>query len=260
MKSFVAMGIAIGAITTAAAQTPAPAAPNPNQRFMASLQTINPLNTSSIVFSATGSAAVSTDPKKPAALAPVKKYTVAINYGMNMSRVDIERNGSPKRISQFLANDIAWDVVDNKKPEAKPGAAAERLRQMFMTPHGAVRAAFDPAAKRQMTLEDGVAVANFQVAGSQLKAYFDDKALITRVQTASGDVEFLYSEYKDVDTIKPAAAKPGGPPSGGILFPSRIIQKVNGQTVLDLTLTEAIPNAGLYVEVPEAVEKAMAKK
>src|SRR5688500_17482200 len=119
MKNVIAIGIAAATMVTAAAQTPAPAAPNPNQPVMAWLQTINPLNTSSIVFSATGSAAISTDPKKPAALAPVKKYTVAINYGMNMSRVDIERNGSPKRISQFLANDIAWDVVDNRKPEAK---------------------------------------------------------------------------------------------------------------------------------------------
>jgi hypothetical protein len=81
------------------------------------------------------------------------------------------------------------------------------------------------------------------------------------VQTATGDIEFLYSGYKDVDTITPPAVKPpGGAPAGGILFPTRIVQKVAGQTVLDVTLTDITPNVGLYLEVPEAVEKAMGKK
>lgn len=86
--------------------------------------------------------------------------------------------------------------------------------------------------------------------------------MITKVQTATGDVEFLYSDYRDADTMKPPMAKPagGGLPGGGILFPARIVQKVAGQTVLDLTLTEIKPNTGLYLEVPEAVEKAMTKK
>ena len=40
------------------------------------------------------------------------------------------------------------------------------------------------------------------------------------------------------------------------MFPSHIVEKIDGQIVLDLTMTEVRPNAGLYVEVPESVQKA----
>lgn len=270
MRICCAIGAVVLSTFGAGAQTPAP---NPNAKFMSALTTINSLNTASIVYSGTGTAAVSTDPKKPSAPAPVSKYTVAINFGMGMSKVDIERASSPKRVTQYFANDVAWDVIDGKKPTANPAAAAERARMMAMTPHGVMRAAFDPTGKRTMATETGpdgkpVAVATFQAAGSTLKAYFDDAAMITKVQTVPGDpvlgntvVEFLFSDYKDVDTIKPPAVKPPGAGAyTGIPFPSHIVQKVGGQTVLDLTLTEVKPNAGLYVEVPEAIEKAMTKK
>lgn len=274
-RSLAVIALAVSATLVLGAQTPpkAPAAPNPNQRFMSALTGLNALNTASLVYSGTGTAAVSTDPKKPATLAPVKKYTVAINYGMRMSRVDIERDTKPKRISQYYANGMAWDVVDGKKPTANAAAAVERLRQIFMTPQGAVQGAFDPAGKRTVAFEAGpdgtqMAAATFRAGDTQLKAYVDGAGMIARVQTLPGDpvlgdtiVEFLYSDYKDVDTIKPPAVKPpGGGAYAGIPFPSRIVQKVGGQTVLDLTLTEAKPNAGLYLEVPEAIEKAMTRK
>ena len=117
---------------------------------------------------------------------------------------------------------------------------------------------------------DGKLVATmvFPAGTFSLKAYFDDKATITRVHTMSGDaklgksvVEFLYNDYKDYDTLKaPTGPKPGGAAAaaiyGGIPFPSHIVQKVDGVTILDITLTEVTPNAGLVLDVPPAVQKA----
>ena len=80
-----------------------------------------------------------------------------------------------------------------------------------------VKAAQDAGSKRVMANEKiGNALVTTMVLpleGFTLKAYLDDKAMITRVHTVGGGrlgksvVEFLYSDYKDVDTIAP----PTGP-------------------------------------------------
>jgi hypothetical protein len=108
--------------------------------------------------------------------------------------------------------------------------------------------------------------------GFTLKAYLDDKAMITRVHTVGSGghlgksvVEFLYSDYKDVDTIAPPTGpKPGGAAAaaiyGGIPFPTHIVQLVDGQPILDVRLTEVTPNAGLSLDVPEPVVAHWPKK
>ena len=109
---------------------------------------------------------------------------------------------------------------------------------------------------------------SFPAAGSTFKAYLDDAGMITRVHTTGGDaslaravVEFQYAGYKDHDILKaPASATPGGAPSGGIPFPSHIVQKVNGEVVLDIMLTEVTLNGGLVLEVPPSVNRASRKK
>lgn len=269
---FMAAAIAATASIPAPAQTPGPAAPNPNQKFMTALTAINSINTASIMYVGTGVVSPPGPSGTASPATPVTKYTVSINYGTMSSRVEIERASSPKRLTQFLANGVAWDVTDGKKPAPAPAAAAERQRLIFMTPHGAMNAGFSPTGKRAMANEAGpdgkpVTVMTFTAAGTQLKAYFDDAGMITRVQTLPGDpvlgstiVEFLYSDYKDYDTTPLSTPKPKGAGGyGGIMFPAHVVEKVGGQTVLDLTMTQVRPNAGLYVEVPPSVERAAGK-
>ena len=66
LAAIIAAVIVIVAILAAPVRAQAPAAPNPQQRFMGALTTLNPLNTASIVYSGTGSAAVPSDGRKPA--------------------------------------------------------------------------------------------------------------------------------------------------------------------------------------------------
>ncbi len=257
--------------TLAAAQAP-PAAPNPNSRFIQALTGVNSINTASIVYSGLGTAVVPGAKKRT--LQPVTKFTVAINYGMQSLRVEVEEMEKPKHVEQFLADGIAWDVID-KKTVARPDAVAERMRLLFMTPHGVMKAAQDAGNKRVMANETiaGKLVTTmvFPAGGTMLKAYLDESAMIARVHTMAGDaspgtsvVEFVYTGYKDYDLSRPpAGATSGGAAaalSGGIPFPSHIVQKVDGEVVLDIALTEVTPNAGLVLEVPPSVERASRRK
>ena len=258
--------------TLAAAQAP-PAAPNPNSRFIQALTGVNSINTASIVYSGLGTAVV--PGAKRRTLQPVTKFTVAINYGMHALRVEVEEMDKPKHVEQFLADGKAWDVID-KKTVARPDAVAERERLIFMTPHGVMKAAQDAGNKRVMANEtiDGKLVTTmvFPAGGTMLKAYLDDSAMIARVHTMAGDasrgtsvVEFLYAGYKDHDPDRTPKPLPGskpaaGPPNTGIPFPSHIVQKVDGEVVLDIMLTEVTPNVGLVLEVPPSVERARGRK
>ena len=104
--------------TLADAQT-APAAPNPNQKFIQALMGLNAVNAASIVYSGLGTAIV--PGSKSRNLQPVTKVTVAINYGMEALRVEIEEMDKPKHVEQFLADGKAWDVID-KTTIARPDA------------------------------------------------------------------------------------------------------------------------------------------
>jgi hypothetical protein len=200
---------------------------------------------------------------------------VAINYGMEMLSVEVDQREKPHHLGQYFAGGRAWDVVE-KKLVSRPDAVGERHRLSFMTPHGVMKAAQDAGNKRTMANEmvDGRLTATmvFPAGNAWLKAYFDDKATITRVHTVSKDgspgkpvFEFLYSDYRNYDNMTPLAGPPpGGAASamayGGIPFPSRIVEKLDGMVILDIGITEVTPNAGLMLEVPPSVERAHKKK
>ncbi len=256
---------------TAFAQAPT-AAPNPNARFGQALMGLNSLNTASMVFTGTGIASLGAAPG--AAAGPVTSVTVAINYSLQAVRIDVARPGKPKRLSRFLSVDTAWEVKDGGRAALAPAAVSDLQRFLWMTPHGLMRAAQDPSSQRVMANEagpDGATMVSMTVTagGTKYKAWLNDAAQIVRVQTLPGDpalgnstLEFRFSDYKDSDTsARPTGPVPGGNAAiyGGIPFPTHVVQLRDGKVVLDLTLTEVHPNAGLYVEVPEAIEKALAK-
>ena len=87
----------------------------------------------------------------------------------------------------------------------------------------------------------------FTVGGADLKATLNDAAVIVRVETVPEDsmrgdvgIEITYADYRDY---------------GGIKFPTHIVKKQGGRTVLDLMVSDVRPNAGLYVEVPDRLLK-----
>lgn len=274
MKNLLAIGFAAAAIATAAAQAPAPATPNANSRFSPALLNTGALNAASIVYVGKGMAAVP-GPGGALQAGPAPKYTLMINYGLMATRSELERPAAPKRLVQALAGDTAWDIADSKAPTlANAESVALRKLLLFMTPHGAIKAAQDPTGKRTMAFEkdakgNDVATFTFTGGGSIYKGYLDDTGMVTKVTTMPGDpiwrniiIEFAYSGWKDVDALSTATVPKGSTPLvyQDVKAPTHIIQRINGNTVLDLSITEVRPNGGSYVEVPGSVEKAAAKR
>ena len=240
--------VAVATIIELTAQNPLS-----NKRFLQAFLAMNATNVASIHYAGTGTARLDGDD----AASPVARYAVAINYGTGASRVELEQAagpGEPLQLrQQLLSNGMAWNTQKDGTKRAAPATVVDRQRAVWMTPHGVIKAAQEPDANvtfGEAPGDDGTPAltVTLSLAGSRVTATIGATGLVERVSTMTGDpvlgdavIDIAYSEYEDYDAIK---------------FPTRIIETRNGETVLDLTVTEVRPNAGLYLEVPENVRAA----
>jgi hypothetical protein len=186
-----------------------------------------------------------------------KTYAVAVDYQAPAMRVDIVRaqgehpphggGGQPfatdQQTIQVVSGKYAWSE-GGAQPAANPGAVSERLRQVWLTPHGVIKAAIANGA----TANGNVIALNIE--GRDVKATLNDQNLVDRVEyltsnSVVGDVpvEITYSDYADY---------------GGVKFPTRIVEKQDGFETLDVTIRDVKPNAAVSLEVPAAVPQAPA--
>ena len=131
-------------------------------------------------------------------------------------------------------------------PQAAPGAVTDRIQQIWITPHGFLKAA--AANKAAVTRGSGGAEVTFSANGRRFVGVINAGNQVERVQTwvdspVLGDmlVETVYSNYQKFD---------------GVLFPMRIVQRSGGFPSLDLWITSVQPNAMVSIEVPDAVRTA----
>lgn len=156
-----------------------------------------------------------------------------------------------RRQNSEVNGDKSWTVGPNGAvPQL--AAAEERQLQIWMTPHGFLRAALAASdATVSAAVRNGnkvnfvsfTAMNKFKLAGT-----IDGQGMVTRVSTkfpnpvlGDMDYEFAYSEYKDF---------------GGVKFPTRIVQSEGGFLVNDLTITSVQPNASVDLPVPANVQSA----
>ena len=162
-------------------------------------------------------------------------YAVSINYQTpSMRLVTGRRQGeAPPRggATQPIAGEQgAVNVVSDKYawqeggPQAAPlpGAAGDRLLQLWTTPHGVIKAAQANSAR-----VDGNTV-SFTVEGRAVKATLNAQNLVDKVTYLSsnevvGDypIEITYSDYADF---------------GGVKFPRHIVQTDDAHPTLDITV------------------------
>jgi glyoxylase-like metal-dependent hydrolase (beta-lactamase superfamily II) len=212
----------------------------------------------SIQYSGTGSTFAFGQAPSPGARWPrfeARSYNVAADYQAPAMRLEIVRaqgehpplggGGGPlageQRTVQVVSGMHAWTEA-GAQPAPNPGAVSERLRQLWLTPHGVIKAAVASGAAA-----DGNVV-TFPVEGRDVKVTLTDENLVERVEylTANsvvGDVpvEITYSDYGDY---------------AGIKFPRRIVEKQDGFETLDITITEVTPNAAVSLPVPANVAQA----
>jgi hypothetical protein len=193
----------------------------------------------------------------------ITSYLRTIDYASGSSNEELTRTqenppaqggeapfaGEQKQVN-LVSGKYAWNQPGNA-PLPAVVAADERQLQIWLTPHGFLKAAAENHATAKAGKEAGkkVTVLTFTVGKNKVLGDIDSQNLVTKVETwvpnpVLGDVpvEIAYSDYKDF---------------GGIKFPTHIVQKQGGQTTLDLTVTNAqanVQNAAL--QVPDVVQQA----
>jgi glyoxylase-like metal-dependent hydrolase (beta-lactamase superfamily II) len=198
----------------------------------------------------------------------VKSFTRTLDYDTPAMRDDIvrtqadpkERGGGglpltgEQRQIQIVSGTQAWGQVGDGAPTPAVAAVADRLHQLWITPHGVIKAAMKHNAAVQTQTEGGktMTIISFVVPGEiKVKAFVNDRNLVEKVESLTtnpvlGDTltETTYADYKDFS---------------GVQFPTKITQKAGGFPTLDLAVSEVKPNAAVDIQVPDNVRQAGVK-
>jgi len=202
-------------------------------------------------------------PGKPWPKINVHNLTRTINYDtasmreeITLSRAEPKGGGGyplsgQQRNDQFVSGDMAWNMAGTN---AQPGPrfVADRVHQLWVTPHGVIKAAMKHNAKLSFASRGGksLAAVSFTVPGRlKATAYFNHSFVLERVESRLPDPVLgevasvaLFSEYRD---------------TGGIKFPGRISMAQGGHPTLEVIVTNVTPNAPADIQVPDAVAKAV---
>ena len=193
----------------------------------------------------------------------VTSYTKTIDYASRSAKEELTRTqmnppdhggeapfaGEQKQVN-MVSGQYAWNQP-GAAPQPALAAADERQLQIWLTPHGFLKAAAENNATAKGGKEGGqkVTVLTFMAGKNKVTGNVDAKGMVTKVETwipnpVLGDmlVETSYSDYKDF---------------GGVKFPSHIAQKQGGWMTLDLNVTNAKANVtDASLQVPDAVRSA----
>jgi glyoxylase-like metal-dependent hydrolase (beta-lactamase superfamily II) len=232
----------------------------------------------------------SASPNEPWPRVTIKQYDAAIDYAAKSMRVELIREqgvipprggGLPftgeQRFVEFVNGNDAWNVAFmpppatplppgaqpvaattppaakfvEQLPQPQFGLAEERSQQIWLTPHGFLKAAIANGATTRR-VGDGIEV-SFTMGGMyKFTGLINRQNHVERVQTSIanpvlGDmpVEALYSDYERID---------------GFSFPTRLVQKRGGYPSLDLWIFSVQPNAPVLIATPETVRTATAPR
>jgi glyoxylase-like metal-dependent hydrolase (beta-lactamase superfamily II) len=185
-------------------------------------------------------------------------YAKTIDYSSKSAKEEITHSepnppvkggGRPfagdEKLVYFVNGQFAWDQP-GRTPVPQPGAVGERQIQIWLTPHGFLKAAIENNA----TAKKGPAgtVLSFQTGKFKVEGTINAQNMVTKTETGLpnpvlGDilVETTFSGYKDFTGVK---------------FPTTIVQKQGGSPVLELTVSSVNVNPGLSLSVPDEVKTA----
>jgi hypothetical protein len=174
----------------------------------------------------------------------VSRITAGYDYVIPAARVDVEAttpDGRAGREITVAAGVLSWDETTPgiyRRPGGTP--AAERLRPIWLLPHGVILAGAKAPDRVKVADRGGAKALTVALADdTEVTALLDAKNLATRVEMKFGGRTFSaeYADYKDFQEY-------------GVMFPSRIVQQIDGQVVADLTVTEALANPYLIFPPP----------
>ena len=189
----------------------------------------------------------------------VGSYTRLVDYDKAAWREDLVRSraeptgggalplSGDQRLSMAVSGAHAWNQV-GPAPAATPRDVPNRVHDLWITPHGVIKAAMRNNAKLEFRTVGGkeVAVVSFIEPGQYAAtAYINANYVVERVESRMpnpvlGDTSVVthYEGYQQY---------------GAILFPTRIRQSAGGEAVFDLAVIDVQPGAAVDIPVPEVV-------
>jgi glyoxylase-like metal-dependent hydrolase (beta-lactamase superfamily II) len=206
---------------------------------------------SAIAYSATGMYARFGQGMKPGDAWPrrdLSRFTRTINYDQRAMREELtfaQAVPGGQQLNHLVKGDRAWNV-GAQGAEPQPAEVAERQLNIWLTPHGFVKAAMaDDDVK--LSEADGADVISFTALGRySVSGTIDDRGFVISVTTmiptpVLGDTEVIaaYSEYREF---------------AGIQFPTRIEIEQGGFPLWELNVANVIVNPSLDLPVPENVQ------
>jgi glyoxylase-like metal-dependent hydrolase (beta-lactamase superfamily II) len=185
-------------------------------------------------------------------------YAKTIDYSSKSAKEEITHSepnppvkggGRPfagdEKLVYFVSGQFAWDQPGST-PVPQPGAAGERQLQIWLTPHGFLKAAMENNATAKKSAAG--TVVSFETGKFKVEGTINAQNMVTKTDTwlpnpVLGDmpVETTFSGYKDFSGVK---------------FPTTIVQKQGGSPVLELTVSSMNVNPGLSLSVPDGVKTA----
>ena len=147
-----------------------------------------------------------------------------------------------QRNDQFVSGAFAWNQTP-AGPLPGPRFVTDRVHQLWITPHGVLKAAQRNKAGAQARGDGTTALVFSEPGRFNATAIVGADGLVQRVESRApdavlGEVDVVttYSNYRDV---------------GGVKFPGRIQQSMAGLPVLDVQVREVEPNAAVDIVAPE---------
>jgi len=205
---------------------------NPEPTLDAIARAMGAISLKSIDFAGAGYTfgfAQAPGPGEPWPMFIAKTYHVSIDYGVPAMQQEIVREQGEHPPRGGLGQPMAGEA---RSVQMVP------TRQIWMTPHGLVKAAVTQGAR-----VNGRTLA-FAIDGQKVTMTVDSKNLVERLSyvvdnPVLGDVpiEMLYSDYADF---------------GGVKFPMHIVENTDGYPTLDITVKTVKPNAAVSFPPPRA--------
>jgi hypothetical protein len=168
-------------------------------------------------------------------------------------RVDMTRANGMREI-QVVSGTYAWNEIDKIGGGLEPGwgsavhamdAVNERLLRMWTSPMGVYKAAFAAQANAKVAVENGAVTLTFPLSNG--KPGNTANLVVGGLEGTPVKVT-NYSDYEDLNEADYKA---------DIFMPKRIVQTVDGENVLDLTIQKTNTyNPYVLMPVPESVRKA----
>ncbi|MGZ5864443.1 MAG: MBL fold metallo-hydrolase [Xanthobacteraceae bacterium] len=170
------------------------------------------------------------------------------------TRVDNPPRGggepSLPRGTTFVTDGYVWSQI-GPRSISRPWNVADRTHQIWITPHGFIKAALknNATVKTQIRAGKPVSVVSFTEPGKySARGFINADNLVERIESRAtisfyGEMLFIttYSNYKDFASIK---------------FPAHIQRSQGGYPLLDLVVKNVETNVAVDIKVPDSLKQA----